>query len=40
LHDDPSDRAEDVFGGTTTIHTGPRHESFLLLPVIPTLEES
>jgi uncharacterized protein len=31
LHDDPVDRDEAVFGGTTTVHTPAR----LLLPVIP-----
>ena len=35
LHDDPEDRPPDVFGGTTTIHSGPDRPSFLLLPVIP-----
>ena len=35
LHDDPEDRPESVFGGTTTIHTGVDHPSCLLLPVIP-----
>jgi predicted acyl esterase len=35
LHDDPHDRPAEVFGGTTTLHTGPRHETFLLVPVIP-----
>ena len=35
LHDDPHDRAEDVFGGQVTMHTGPGHRSRLLVPVIP-----
>ena len=35
LHDDPSDRPPAIFGGKTTIHTGPGSESYLLLPVIP-----
>ncbi len=34
LHDDPRDRPRAVFGGHTTLHTGPGRESFLLLPVI------
>jgi uncharacterized protein len=34
-HDDPRDRPVEVFGGTTTIHTGPDRPSYLLLPVIP-----
>jgi len=35
LHDDPHDRPADIFGGETTVHTGPGREAFLLLPVIP-----
>ena len=35
IHDDPYDRPEAIFGGKTTIHTGPAHESYLLLPIIP-----
>ncbi len=35
LHDDPRDRPPDVFGGTTTLHTGPGRESYVLVPVIP-----
>ncbi len=35
LHDDRHDRSPDRFGGTTTLHTGPGHPAFLLLPVIP-----
>ncbi len=35
LHDDPTDRPPAIFGGKTTIHTGPGSESYLLLPVIP-----
>jgi hypothetical protein len=35
LHDDEHDRPPEVFGGVTTIHTGPGHPSSLLLPVIP-----
>ena len=34
LHDDPLDRPAAVFGGRTTLHTGPSHPSTLLLPVI------
>lgn len=36
LHDDPQDRPSDVFGGTTTLHTGAGRENFVLLPVVPT----
>jgi predicted acyl esterase len=35
LHDDARDRPVSIFGGTTTVHTAPDHESFLLLPIIP-----
>ncbi|MSO81215.1 MAG: CocE/NonD family hydrolase [Alphaproteobacteria bacterium] len=35
LHDDPRDRPKAVFGGETTLHTGPGHASYLLLPIIP-----
>jgi hypothetical protein len=35
LHNDPADRPAQTFAGTTTLHTGPAQESYLLLPVIP-----
>ena len=35
LHDDPSDRPPEVFGGTVTVYTGPDAPSRLLVPVIP-----
>jgi uncharacterized protein len=35
LHDDPDDRPAEVFGGTTTLVSGPEHPSHLLLPIIP-----
>ena len=35
LHDDPRDRPVDVFGGNVTLHAGPEHPSYILLPVIP-----
>jgi hypothetical protein len=34
-HDDPADRPPPTFGGTTTLHVGPAHQAFLLLPIIP-----
>ena len=34
-HDDPVDRPAEVFGGTVTLHSGPRRRSHVLLPVIP-----
>lgn len=35
LHTDPHDRPGDVFGGETTLVTGPEHPAYLLLSVIP-----
>jgi predicted acyl esterase len=35
LHDDPADRPAESSGGRVTLHTGPAHPSYLLLPVIP-----
>ena len=37
LHDDPRDRPAAIFGGTTTIHSGPSQENFLLLPIVPQM---
>jgi hypothetical protein len=35
LHTDPNDRPVPEFAGETSIFTGPAHESFLVLPLIP-----
>jgi predicted acyl esterase len=35
LHNHPEDRPASEFGGTNTIVTGGKHESYLLLPIIP-----
>ncbi|HEU0289913.1 MAG TPA: CocE/NonD family hydrolase [Burkholderiales bacterium] len=35
LHDDPRDRPASVFGGRVTLHIGPQHPSYILLPIIP-----
>lgn len=35
LHTDSLDRPQDVFGGTTTLHSGGGHDSHLLIPLIP-----
>ncbi len=35
LHDHPVDRCKEVFGGRTTLHSGPNHQSYLLVPIIP-----
>jgi len=39
LHNDPRDRPAAVFGGKVTLHMGPQHESYILLPIIPGQEE-
>jgi hypothetical protein len=35
VHDDPDDGPAEVFGGTTTLHTGPASGTSLLRPVLP-----
>jgi len=35
LHDDPRDRPKSIFGGRTTVYTGPQHLAYVLLPIIP-----
>jgi uncharacterized protein len=35
LHDDPRDRPAREFAGRTTLHFGPAHPAWLVLPVIP-----
>jgi predicted acyl esterase len=35
LHNDPADRPDHIFGGDVTLHTGPDHPSWLLLPIVP-----
>ena len=40
LHGDPDDRPANVFGGSTTLLSGPQHPSHLLLPVIPRVQGS
>src|SRR5437867_4544572 len=35
LHDDPRDRPVAIFGGRTTLHVGPKQQSYVLVPVIP-----
>ncbi len=36
VHDDARNRPDDLFQGTVTLHTGGDHQSYLLLPHIPT----
>jgi uncharacterized protein len=35
LHNDPRDRPEAIFGGTTTLHLDTEGTNYLLLPIIP-----
>jgi len=35
LHDDPRDRPKKIFGGKVTLHAGPDHPSYVMVPVIP-----
>ena len=35
-HNDPDDRPSEIFGGKVTLHTGGGHQSYLLVPVIPS----
>jgi predicted acyl esterase len=35
VHDDPTDRPPEIFGGKVTLHAGPQHPMHVLLPVIP-----
>ncbi len=35
LHDDPTDRPEEIFSGDVTLHCGPRHPSYIMLPLVP-----
>jgi hypothetical protein len=37
-HADPVHRPPEIYGGTTTLVSGPEHPSTLLLPVIPERE--
>ena len=34
-HDDAGDRPIETFGGDVTLHSGPDHQGYLLLPIIP-----
>lgn len=35
LHNEPSDRSDEIFGGKNRIHIGPDYENWLQLPIIP-----
>ena len=34
-HDDPRDRPAAIFGGDVTLHTGPKEQAHVMLPIIP-----
>jgi predicted acyl esterase len=36
IHDDPRNRPESVFSGTTTLHIGPGRSAEVIVPIIPT----
>jgi hypothetical protein len=38
LHDDETDRPPAIFNTDLTVHMGPKHKSYLLLPVIPNVK--
>ena len=38
-HNDPDDRPPEIFDTRVTLHAGPEHPSYLLLPVIPGARE-
>ena len=40
LHNDPTDRPADVYGGTTTLSAGPDQSPYVLLPFVPRVPES
>jgi predicted acyl esterase len=35
-HNHPGDRPPEIFDGEVSLHTGPKHQSYILLPVIPS----
>ena len=35
LHDDPRDRPAAIFGGRNTLHVGPAHPCYILVPLVP-----
>jgi predicted acyl esterase len=35
VHDDPTDRPPEIFAGKVTLHVGPQHPAYVLLPIIP-----
>jgi predicted acyl esterase len=39
IHDDPQNRPESIFGGTTTVHLGPDRSARVLVPIVPEPSE-
>jgi predicted acyl esterase len=39
VHDDPTDRPPEIFGGKVTLHVGPTHPAHVLLPIIPPKQQ-
>jgi predicted acyl esterase len=35
LHDEPRDRPKSLFAGRTTLHMGPQHHAYILMPFVP-----
>jgi predicted acyl esterase len=35
VHEDPTDRPPEIFGGKVTLHVGPQHPAHVLLPIMP-----
>ncbi len=35
IHDDPSDRPPELFGGKVTLHFGSKRQASVLLPIVP-----
>jgi predicted acyl esterase len=40
VHTDPQDRPTDIYGGDTTVVSGPDQQSYVLLPFVPRTAES
>jgi uncharacterized protein len=40
LHDDPSDRPQEIFGGRTTLHAGEDRQPYLVLPIVPPNQDA
>jgi hypothetical protein len=38
VHDDPEDRAPEIFAATNSLYFSPQQQPYVLLPVIPASE--